>query len=132
MPRAKPKKPGTVAICINVPVKLMKRLDKMLSKLRAKEEYACISRSAFLSHGLAEWTLILDNPARLPESTQAVRRRLRPRPRNHPNGNSKLTPVKVRKIRKDARSSVEVAAALGVHKSTISRVRNGQTWASVR
>ena len=76
--------------------------------------------------------MILDNPARLPAPAQEVRRRLRPKPRALPNGNSKLTPAKVRKIRKDTRSSVEVAAALGVHKSTVSRVRNGQTWASVR
>lgn len=131
MPKAKPKNPGTVAICINVPVKLMKRLDKELAALRRHQEYAYISRSAFLSHALAEWVAILDNPARLPESPQAVRRRLRPAPRTTPNGMSKLDAAKVRALRRDTRGVRAVASDLGLSPSTVSRARSGATWAWV-
>ena len=131
MAAAKPKNPETVPICINVPTKLMKRLDKMLADLRRHQEYAYISRSSFLSHALSEWTLILDNPARLPESTQAVRRRLRPESRAIPNGMSKLTAAKVRRIRKDPRRHRVIARDLGVNPSTVARAKSGATWAWV-
>ena len=131
MPRAKPRNPETVPICINVPTKLMKRLDKMLADLRRHQEYAYISRSSFLSHALSEWTLILDNPARLPESTQAVRRRLRPEPRTTPNGMSKLTPAQVRAIRKDRRPFRAIARDMGVAATTVARAKSRATWAWV-
>ena len=132
MPRAKPRNPETVPICINVPTKLMRVLDKRLADLRRHQEYAYISRSSFLSHALSEWTLILDNPARLPESTQAVRRRLRPESRALPNGMSKLTAAKVRRIRKDPRRHRVIARDLGVAATTVSRARTGATWGWVQ
>ena len=129
MAKAKPKNPGTVPICINIPRKLMKALDKRLADLRAKEEYAYISRSAFLSHALAEWTMILDNPAYEPAPAQEVRRRLRPEPRQVANpANGKLTPARVRRIRRDKRPLRYIARDLGVSPSAVSRVKNGQTW----
>lgn len=130
---AKPKfeKSATIPICINVPVRLMKRLDTMLADLRRQQEYAYISRSAFISHALSEWTLILDNPARLPAPAQEVRRRLRPAPRNTPNGMSKLSAAKVRRIRKDPRCHRVIARDLGVNPSTVLRAKSGATWAWV-
>lgn len=132
MPKVKPKNLGTVAICINVPVKLMKRLDKELAALRRHQEYAYISRSAFLSHALAEWTMILDNPAREPATATEVHRRLRPKPRTRPNGMSKLDAAKVRAIRRDTRRHRVIARDMGVSPSTVGRVKNGETWGWVR
>ena len=129
---AKLRKPETVAICINVPTRLMRRLNKMLADLRVQDEYKYISRSAFLSHAWAEWCLILDNPARLPESMETVRRRLRPEPRTRPNAMSKLTPAKVRAIRKDGRPFRKIARDLGVAATTVSRARTGATWGWVQ
>ena len=126
---AKSKK-ATVPICINIPCKLMRRLDRMLADLRAREEYGHISRSAFLSHALKEWLMILDNPAREPAPAE-VRRRIRSASKTTPNGMSKLTPAKVRALRKDCRSFEKIAADLGVNASTIARARSGETWAWV-
>ena len=131
MPKAKPKNPGTVPICINVPVKLMRRLDKMLADLRRDQGYTFISRSAFLSYGLAAWVMILDSPAREPATVTEVRRRLRHAPRTTPNGMSKLTAAKVRAIRKDRRQLRHIAHDMGVNPSTIARARSGATWAWV-
>lgn len=131
MPKPKSKKPGTVAICINVPRKLARRLDRMLADLRRVEEYAFISRSGFLSHALAEWCQILDSPEREPAPAVEVRRRLRPEPRTTPNGMSKLNAEKVRAIRSDSRTFQKIAKDMGVNASTIGRVKNGDTWAWV-
>ena len=46
------------------------------------------------------------------------------------NGNSRLTPEQVAKIRQDTRSNVAVAKDYGVSNPTISRIRLGQTWTS--
>ena len=123
---------GTIPICINVPVKLMRRLNVMLGSLRNREEYSCISRSAFLSHALAEWTMILDDAAYEPAPAQEVRRRLRPAPRTRPNAMSKLDAAKVRAIRKDKRMIRVIARDLGVAASTVARARSGATWRWVR
>ena len=128
MPRAKRKNRETVPICINVPTRLMKRLDKMLADLRAREEYAYISRSAFISHALSEWCQILDNPAYEPAPATEVRRRLRPAARVGANGMSKLTAAKVRAIRKDKRQLRDIARDMGVNASTVARARSGATW----
>ncbi len=128
MAKPKRKNPETVAVCLNIPTKLMKVLDKRLADLRAKEEYAYISRSAFVSHALGEWCRILDDAAYEPAPAQEVRRRLRPKPRTTPNGMSKLTPKEVVAIRKDRRPFRAIARDLGVAASTIARARSGATW----
>ena len=131
MPKPKSNKAATTPICINVPVKLMRRLDKMLEQLRSKEEFAWISRSAFISHALGEWCRILDDAAYEPAPAQEVRRRLRPEPRTTPNGMSKLTPAQVRAIRKDRRPFRAIARDMGVAATTVARAKSRATWAWV-
>jgi hypothetical protein len=45
--------------------------------------------------------------------------------------NAKLTRQQIRQIRKDPRSSRTIAPRYGVNRSTISRIKRGDQWASV-
>ena len=133
MGRRKPAAESTISFNVTLPRKLARRLDAELAKMKKLVPYMVISRSALVSHALGEWCSLLDNPALQP--TLPVRARARPpavragpvNVRSCP----RLTPAEIRKIRRDKRPAVEIARAFGVDKSTIGRVRNGDTWRQI-
>ena len=130
MARRKPKAESTVSFNVTIPRKLARRMDKELAKTRKMLPYACISRSAFYAHALGEWCAILDSPG-FELRPLEVRVRTRPKVGRPARTRTQLTPATVRRIRRDLRPSADVARDLGVDRSTVGRVRNGQTWASV-
>lgn len=133
MGRRKPKSESTVSFNVTLPRKLSERLDDELVKTKNLVPYMVISRSAFISHCLGEWLSLLRDPTTQP--TLPTRQRVRPPATRAgpPNLRScpRLTPAEVRKIRRDKRPAVDVARAFGVDKSTVGRVRNGDSWRGV-
>ena len=132
MANRKSKSELTISFHLTIPRKLVRRMDKELAKTRKMLPYANISRSAFYSHVIGEYCAILDDPSFVPRPA-SVRVRTRPSRTRAPNPRPgpRLTPATVRKIRRDKRPATDVARDLGVHKSTVGRIRNGTTHRAV-
>ncbi len=90
MTMAKAKKPY-VYFGVNLPAKLARKFEFHLAAARKLQPYQTISKSAFMSHIVGEWTSILEDPAYDPSVVVPARRRVRPKPPTTPNGTSKKT-----------------------------------------
>ena len=116
---------------VNLPRKLAAKFEFHLAAARRSQPYQTITKSGFMAHIVGEWTSILESPDYVPSVAVPARRMVRPKPQTTPNGNARLTPAKVRKIRKDTRSVELIARDMNVNPSTIARARSGETWAWV-
>ncbi len=134
--KRKAKKDRQVTVHMTIPPKLAARIDKMLEDLRAQAPYQSVTRSALVSYLIAEWFALIDDPHTAPTTKAEVRKRMRKSNLKNShvgvNGNATLTPKKVLVIRRDKRSNDKIARAMGVHNSTICRVKNRETWGWVR
>ena len=130
--KRKAKKDRHVPLNITVPPKLAARIDSMLNDLRSAAPYRHVSRSDWVSYIVAEWFALIDDIENAPKSKADVIRRVRDSDLKNShfgvNGNARLTPAKVRAIRRDTREVREIARELGVAATTISRARCGETW----
>ena len=121
-----------VRLNMTVPPKLSAKIDSMLDDLRAAPPYRHVSRSDFVAYCLGEWFALIDDIDSAPNSKAEVRRRVRKSNLKNShygvNGNAVLSPEKVRAIRRDKRLQKEIAREVGVHNSTISRIKNRSIW----
>lgn len=133
--RRKPKRDRHVTIHMTIPPRLAARIDKMLKALRAEEPYRSVTRSALIGYLVGEHIALIDDIDKVPTSKAEVRKRMRRSNLKDShvgvNGNAVLAPRQVLKIRSDKRPNRFIAAEMGVHDSTIARVKSGQTWAWV-
>ena len=131
----KAKEDRQVTVHMTVEPKLAARIDAMLEDLRAQEPYRSVTRSALISYLIAEWFSLIDDIENAPKSRADAARRVRDSNLKDShfavNGNAILTPKKVLAIRADRRNCGKIAREMDVCVSTISRVKNGQTWAWV-
>ena len=131
--KRKAKKDRQVTVHMTIPPKLAARIDKMLEDLRAQAPYQSVTRSALIAYLVAEHIALIDDIDKVPTTKAEVRRRMRKSPlkdsHDSVNGNARLTPKKVLAIRRDRRSRDKIARAMGVHSSTIYRIKNRETWA---
>ncbi len=130
--KRKAKKDRHVTLHMTVPPKLAARIDSMLDDLRSQLPYRHVSRSDFVSYIIGEWFSLIDNIDNAPTSRADIRRRVRKSNLKNShygvNGNAVLSPEKVRAIRRDKRLQKEIAREVGVHNSTISRIKNRSIW----
>ena len=133
--KRKAKKDRHVPLNITVPPKLAARIDSMLDDLRSAAPYRHVSRSDWVSYIVAEWFALIDDIENAPKSKADVIRRVRDSNLKDShygvNGNATLTPKKVLAIRRDGRSHDRIARAMGVHPSTVGRVKKRETWSWV-
>lgn len=130
--KRKAKKDRYVPLNMTVPPKLASRIDSALEDLRSEPPYRHVSRSDFVSYIVAEWFALIDSIDNAPKSKAEVRRRMRDSnlkdSHYRTNGNATLTPKKVLAIRRDKRPQRVIAREVGVHNSTISRIKNRSIW----
>ena len=130
--KRKAKKDRHITLHMTVPPKLAARIDSMLDDLRSQLPYRHVSRSDFVSYIIGEWFSLIDNIDNAPTSRADIRRRVRKSNLKNShygvNGNAVLSPEKVRAIRRDKRLQKEIAREVGVHNSTISRIKNRSIW----
>ncbi len=130
MGKRKPKSERTVSFNITLPRKMAARMARELAKTRRMAPLMIISRSQFYSHAVGEWLSLLADPTTQP-SLPAARVRTRPMVERPTANGSRLTPDKVRAIRKDQRTFEKIARDMGVNPSTVARAKSGETWAWV-